>query len=190
MLCSDPILPLMSFHSLKETLLRPCSTSTSTSTSTSSSLSESQPPSPPRRPPKTSLAHQLLRLDPIPSLLLRKEPTLDESARDSPLEPPVPSQFPPRKPPKSSLSQQLQRLDLPDFSPSLPIPKRNTDKAGEDGKDGEEEEDSEEEREEVADVRVNWRLPVAHSGIETRGPYEPLVLSAPGEGPLVQVMVL
>ncbi|KAF3332904.1 Switch 2 [Carex littledalei] len=169
----------MSFHSLKETLLRPCSGST---TSTSSTLSDSQPSFPLRKPPKSSLAHQLLRLDSIPSLLLRKEPTPDDGVRDSPLEPPVPSQFLPRKPPKSSLSQQLQRLDLPDFAPSLSIPKRNTDKAGE-----EEEEDGEEEREEVADVKVNWRRPVAHSGIETRGPYEPLVLSAPGEGPLVQV---
>lgn len=175
----------MSFHSLKETLLRPCSASTSTSTSTSSSLSHSQPSFPLRKPPKSSLAHQLLRLDPIPSLLLRNEPTptADYGVRDSPLEPPVPSQFLPRKPPKSSLSQQLQRLDLPEFSPPLLIPKRNTDKAGE------EEEDGEEEREEVADVRVNWKLPVAHSGIETRGPYEPLVLSAPGEGPLVQVVL-
>lgn len=39
-------------------------------------------------------------------------------------------------------------------------------------------------------MRINWRRPIPHSGIETQGPYEPLVLSAPGECPLVQVMVL
>lgn len=38
-------------------------------------------------------------------------------------------------------------------------------------------------------MRVNWRRPVPHSGIEARGPYEPLVLSAPGDYPLVQVIV-
>ncbi|KAJ4782677.1 DNA repair/recombination protein [Rhynchospora pubera] len=172
----------MSFHCLKETLLRPCSTST-TSTSTSSS----QPTSPLRKPPKSSLSRQLLRLDPTQLLLPRDKhkPTSDAAAaREPPFEPPVPSQFPSRKPPKSCLSQQLQRLQLPDFSPSLSIPNRNGDKFEREGKDdeGEEEEEGCEE-----DVRVNWRRPVKNSGIPAPGPYEPLVLSEPGEVPVVQV---
>jgi DNA excision repair protein ERCC-6-like 2 len=171
----------MSFHSFKETL-RSCSTSASAS----SSLSRFQPPSPLRKPPKSSIAHQLLRLDPTPSLSPRKEPTPDEVAREVPLEPPVHSHFSPRKPPKSSLYQQLQRLNLPDFTPSLSVPKRNLHESGGGSKVDEDEVGGEE----VVDLSVNWRPSIAHSTIESRGPYEPLVLSAPGEGPLLQVMVL
>ncbi|WOL07703.1 switch 2 [Canna indica] len=88
---------------------------------------------------------------------------------------------PPRKPPKSSLSQQLLRLDPQSLSVDLRFRAPNTRL--------EEEKTATENKEEGNDgpttacVNRDTFLPQTVA----RGPYEPLVLSSPGEIPLAQV---
>ncbi|XP_042436197.1 switch 2-like isoform X2 [Zingiber officinale] len=96
-----------------------------------------------------------------------------------------PSEAPPsRKPPKSSLSQQLQRLDAQSLSEGFQFrpPKPPF----------EEEKPAAEDEEESGGVPVTVRLPrdallSQSASFEARGPYEPLVLSSPGETHVVQV---
>lgn len=99
---------------------------------------------------------------------------------------PPPAPLVPRRPPKTSLSQQLLRLEASssDFSslaaPPPPAPKPPAQKPREDAA-GEPPSD-----EEGAHALCRHR-PAPAPAIESRGPYEPLVLSPPGERPVVQV---
>ncbi|KAK3149815.1 hypothetical protein QOZ80_3AG0223310 [Eleusine coracana subsp. coracana] len=101
---------------------------------------------------------------------------------------PPPAPLLPRRPPKSSLSQQLLRLEAvsSDFSslaaPPPPAPKPPAQKPREDAA---RESPSDEEDEDARPLCR--RRPAPAPAIESRGPYEPLVLSPPGERPLVQV---
>ncbi|KAF6166842.1 hypothetical protein GIB67_026621 [Kingdonia uniflora] len=85
----------------------------------------------------------------------------------------------PRKPPKSSLSQQLKRLQDPLLCP--PIQQQRQD----------EEIPKEKEEEGHGRLPVNRHRnqePVStHFQFDPTGPYEPMVLSSPGEVPIVQV---
>ncbi|XP_074560685.1 LOW QUALITY PROTEIN: switch 2-like, partial [Curcuma longa] len=108
---------------------------------------------------------------------------LTSSSSASSWEPPSEAP-PPRKPPKSSLSQQLQRLDAQSLSEGLQFrpPKPPF----------EEEKPASEDEEESGGVPVTARLPrdallPQSASFEARGPYEPLVLSSPGETHVVQV---
>ncbi|KAJ3678039.1 hypothetical protein LUZ60_001842 [Juncus effusus] len=152
----------MSLNRLKETLLRPCSSSSST-----------EPSSPLRKPPKSSLSQQLLQIASIPTSQ-PNSPTKDQEK---------PTQLnhqialsPLRKPPKSSLSQQLQRLDPSSVRPII------TDKNTKDNNNSQEKEE-----EDVGEDRIKWRRAVVHSSMEAPGPYEPLVLSAHDQHAIVQV---
>ncbi|XP_052207251.1 switch 2 [Diospyros lotus] len=83
----------------------------------------------------------------------------------------------PRKPPKSSLSQQLLRLQDPVFVPQLESQSQRNHTQVED-----EDEDGVDERKE------GFGRPKLDSfQFDHTGPFEPLVLSAPGEAPVVQV---
>lgn len=90
-----------------------------------------------------------------------------------------------RKPPKSSLSQQVQRLDELPFSRDIKEGEGRKARAA--GGGGEEEEDGDGESSPPR-ARLNREtlLPQPFTS-EVRGPYEPLVLSSPGETPVVQV---
>ncbi|CAD5187037.1 unnamed protein product [Musa acuminata subsp. malaccensis] len=100
------------------------------------------------------------------------------------------TQFPlSRKPPKSSLSQQLQRLDPQSLSDGLLFraPDLARIRRVEEDKDVDEEEE-EEGGGVAATARFNSDAFLPQSvAFEARGPYEPLVLSSPGETPVVQV---
>lgn len=91
----------------------------------------------------------------------------------------------PRKPPKSSLSQQLLRLhdhepfSAPQFEPRKP--QRHT-QIDNDENSGDEEEGEEFEKNE----RVGRPKPAVFQFDQT-GPFEPLVLSSPGETPVIKV---
>ncbi|PKU70093.1 switch 2 [Dendrobium catenatum] len=97
-----------------------------------------------------------------------------------------------RKPPKSSLSQQLQRLDFaffpPEENPSFKPPRRKFEggvRRGDRGGGGEEEVEERDGEETVIigrDAAVSKRLDLGD-----KGPFEPLILSSPGESPVVQV---
>ncbi|KAL3509339.1 hypothetical protein ACH5RR_028740 [Cinchona calisaya] len=94
----------------------------------------------------------------------------------------------PRKPPKSSLSQQLLRLQDQDHPFSLPqtqpkCPKKETvlNSEGEDIDDEEEEEEEEEKKDRIL------RPKLESFQFDPTGPYEPLLLSLPGEVPAIQV---
>ncbi|CAL9194332.1 unnamed protein product [Musa hybrid cultivar] len=98
------------------------------------------------------------------------------------------TQFPlSRKPPKSSLSQQLQRLDPQSLSDGLLF--REPDLARIRRVEADKDVDEEEEGGGVAaTARFNSDAFLPQSvAFEARGPYEPLVLSSPGETPVVQV---
>ncbi|CAL9772217.1 unnamed protein product [Musa acuminata subsp. burmannicoides] len=101
------------------------------------------------------------------------------------------TQFPlSRKPPKSSLSQQLQRLDPQSLSDGLLFraPDLARTRRVEEDKDVDEEEEEEEGGGVAATARFNSDAFLPQSvAFEARGPYEPLVLSSPGETPVVQV---
>ncbi|BAF16935.1 switch 2 isoform X1 [Oryza sativa Japonica Group] len=116
--------------------------------------------------------------------------TLQSSSFSQPQSESQPRSPPPllaRRPPKTSLSQQLLRLDASSssssFSVSPPPPPRTSptsDAAADDAPPLPEEED------EVPCIRPRASLPPAAS-LDSRGPYEPLALSPPGERPVVQV---
>ncbi|PKA52576.1 DNA repair and recombination protein RAD54 [Apostasia shenzhenica] len=102
-----------------------------------------------------------------------------------------------RKPPKSSLSLQLQRLDFPSCAasddPLFEQLQRNGTRGGWRGDGGggrcgglNEEEESDNESPSAASLNRN---PVITQPFDlgATGPYEPLVLSSPGEYPVVQV---
>ncbi|GJN23858.1 hypothetical protein PR202_gb11548 [Eleusine coracana subsp. coracana] len=102
---------------------------------------------------------------------------------------PPPAPLLPRRPPKSSLSQQLLRLEAvsSDFSslaaPPPPAPKPPAQKPREDAAI----ESPSDEKDEDARPLCR-RRPAPAPAVESRGPYEPLVLSPPGERPLVQTI--
>ncbi|KAK2992561.1 hypothetical protein RJ640_022754 [Escallonia rubra] len=89
----------------------------------------------------------------------------------------------PRKPPKSSLSQQLLRLEdtpsLPQTIPQSQNKQSHLDVANED------EDDNEDQERQDRFVFEKPRLDFAQ--FDQMGPFEPLVLSLPGESPVVQV---
>ncbi|RRT55879.1 hypothetical protein B296_00027897 [Ensete ventricosum] len=101
------------------------------------------------------------------------------------------TQFPlSRKPPKSSLSQQLQRLD-----PHQPLSEGLLLCAPDVARIRVEEEKDVDEEEKgggvAATARFNCDAFLPQSiAFEARGPYEPLVLSSPGETPVVQLFNL
>ncbi|RWW45300.1 hypothetical protein BHE74_00048873 [Ensete ventricosum] len=104
---------------------------------------------------------------------------------------PSSTQFPlSRKPPKSSLSQQLQRLD-----PHQPLSEGLLLCAPDVARIRVEEEKDVDEEEKgggvAATARFNCDAFLPQSiAFEARGPYEPLVLSSPGETPVVQLFNL
>ncbi|VAH28421.1 unnamed protein product [Triticum turgidum subsp. durum] len=92
---------------------------------------------------------------------------------------------PPRRPPKTSLSQQLLRLEASYSLPAPPPspPKPLSQKAAEDAA----EQPTSSSEEDVAPRLRRRPAPPPAASFEPRGPYEPLVLSPPGEHPVVQV---
>ncbi|XP_042519061.1 switch 2 [Macadamia integrifolia] len=101
----------------------------------------------------------------------------------------------PRKPPKSSLSQQLQRLEDPSlfYSNQPPQTQRNDEKvAVKGGKEDDicDDEDEDEEEKEGFTHRRERRRDESVSTLfqfGATGPFEPLLVSSPGENPVVQV---
>ncbi|XP_057796548.1 switch 2-like [Salvia miltiorrhiza] len=92
--------------------------------------------------------------------------------------------IPLRKPPKSSLSRQLLRLhDAADFSPpnelKISKPEPNSSAGGRNDKCEEEEKE--------AEIRPRAIKVESFRSFDHSGPYEPLLLSLPGEIPVVQV---
>ncbi|CAN6292907.1 unnamed protein product [Urochloa humidicola] len=107
---------------------------------------------------------------------------------------PPPPALVPRRPPKTSLSQQLLRLEATAASSSSfssriaqlpPLPKPPIQKPREDDDPASSSSD-EDERCTRLICRPRPPPPPA-AALESRGPYEPLVLSPPGESPVVQV---
>ncbi|KAG8097440.1 hypothetical protein GUJ93_ZPchr0013g37134, partial [Zizania palustris] len=94
--------------------------------------------------------------------------------------PPLPT----RRPPKTSLSQQLLRLEASSsFSVPLPSPSSKPAEYG-----GEQPQRSPPLSEEEEGPHLPRRAPLPPAAaLESRGPYEPLVLSPPAERPIVQV---
>nr|XP_016440493.1 PREDICTED: switch 2-like [Nicotiana tabacum] len=92
----------------------------------------------------------------------------------------------PRKPPKSSLSQQLLRLEdhtslLQTQPPQTPNKQNHFDLKSKYEKSEEEEEEEEEKPVGFGRPKLDLLL------LDQTGPYEPLVLSSPGQKPVVQV---
>ncbi|PIA35230.1 hypothetical protein AQUCO_03600119v1 [Aquilegia coerulea] len=86
------------------------------------------------------------------------------------------------KPPKSSLSQQLQRLQDPVFIQF----QNNVVQQVKD--EDEEEEEKENEEDNFGPYHRHRREPIStHFQFDPTGPYEPLILSSPGDNPVVQV---
>ncbi|OEL14625.1 Switch 2 [Dichanthelium oligosanthes] len=111
-----------------------------------------------------------------------------------PRSPPPPALFP-RRPPKTSLSQQLLRLEEAAASSSSfssriaqlpPAPRPPIEKPREDDEPLASSEEEEDERRTRPIYRPRPPPPPA-AALDSRGPYEPLVLSPPGERPVVQV---
>ncbi|ONK74906.1 uncharacterized protein A4U43_C03F11330 [Asparagus officinalis] len=94
-----------------------------------------------------------------------------------------------RKPPKSSLSQQLKRLDFPSFdeirsqNPNKTLPIVTEEEEKEEGKDGDEKSNGFS----IVSEFSREKLSTQSFDLGTKGPFEPLVLSSPGESPTVQV---
>lgn len=112
--------------------------------------------------------------------------------RTQPRSPQHPARLP-RRPPKTSLSQQLLRLEAAASSSSSfssrplqlpPAPRPPIEKPREDVEPPSSED--EDERKSRPIIRRCLHPPPA-AALESRGPYEPLVLSLPGEHPVVQV---
>lgn len=101
----------------------------------------------------------------------------------------------PRRPPKTSLSQQLLRLEAAASSSSSssfssrpvqlpPVPRSPIQKPREvDEPPSSEDEDERKSR----PIIRRCQPPPPPAALESRGPFEPLVLSLPGEHPVVQV---
>ncbi|XP_073151388.1 switch 2 [Henckelia pumila] len=89
-----------------------------------------------------------------------------------------------RKPPKSSLSRQLLRLR--DDAAFFPQTQQKSLKKEVNSSPRSENDDGDGEKHEGYTLRRNPKLESSHQ-FDTTGPYEPLVLSAPGEIPVVQV---
>ncbi|KAG0481847.1 hypothetical protein HPP92_009931 [Vanilla planifolia] len=147
----------MSLNRLKETLLRPCSASGESRSSGSVTVGTSVP---------------------LSSL------SWDPSTENRPL----------RKPPKTSLSQQLQRLDYPPFqstvNPSIAGEDADGGRLGQQGrgrseKGGDEEIEGEDYEFAARHTCEREILQPFNSG--AKGPFEPLLLSSPGESPVFQV---
>ncbi|KAL6890122.1 hypothetical protein ACP4OV_008885 [Aristida adscensionis] len=137
--------------------LNACSASTSTSTS-------SQPQSQPRSPPPAPL----LPLRPPKTSISRQLLRLEASAAASTSSFPLPSQSPPPPPPPAS-------------------PKPTVHKPREDAAKAEPTPLSSEDDDDEGPRPLCRRRPPPAAAIEHRGPYEPLVLSPPGESPVAQV---
>uniref|UniRef100_A0A0E0KFK3 Helicase ATP-binding domain-containing protein n=1 Tax=Oryza punctata TaxID=4537 RepID=A0A0E0KFK3_ORYPU len=128
-----------------------------------------------------SLLHSLKET--LQSSSFSSEPQSESQPRSPPL--------PTRRPPKTSLSQQLLRLEAASSSFSVPPPppppppprtSPTSNAAAEDAGELPEEED------EVPLIRRRRREPLPQAAaLDSRGPDEPLVLSPPGERPVVQV---
>lgn len=96
-----------------------------------------------------------------------------------------------RRPPKSSLSQQLKRLDLPFFdeirsqipSKTLPVVK-DDEQIAEEGED----DDDKTEGYSIVSEFNGEAVSTQPFSLGANGPFEPLVLSSPGESPIVQVL--
>ncbi|RZC65349.1 hypothetical protein C5167_009043 [Papaver somniferum] len=88
----------------------------------------------------------------------------------------------PRKPPKSSLSQQLQRLQDP---LSLPPPKQNQEQPVKEN--AQEVDDDDDGDAEESGIGISREPVSTHFQFDPTGPFEPMVLSSPGESPVVQV---
>lgn len=95
-----------------------------------------------------------------------------------------------RKPPKSSLSQQLKRLDFPSFdeirsqNPNKTLPVVTEEEEKEEGEDGDEKSNGFS----IVSEFSREKLSTQSFDLGTKGPFEPLVLSSPGESPIVQVI--
>ncbi|KAG0479350.1 hypothetical protein HPP92_010208 [Vanilla planifolia] len=148
----------MSLNRLKETLLRPCSASGESLSSGSVTVGTSVPLS---------------------------SRSWDPSTENRPL----------RKPPKTSLSQQLQRLDYPPFqstvNPSIAGEDADGGRLGQQGrgrseKGGDEEIEGEDYEFAARHTCEREILQPFNSG--AKGPFEPLLLSSPGESPVFQVI--
>ncbi|KAJ4977054.1 hypothetical protein NE237_002160 [Protea cynaroides] len=113
----------------------------------------------------------------IPSIPSYKQPSIPKESDPITL---------PRRPPKSSLSQQLQRLEDPLVQAQLYEEKVNGGKEDDVGDD----EDEEEEEEEGFNRRCQRRRDESVSTLlqfGATGPFEPMLVSSPGENPVVQV---
>ncbi|GAB2274783.1 Swi5 complex subunit Swi2 [Dionaea muscipula] len=158
----------MSLSSLKETLSRPCteipSTSSSSSYLTQSSISDSQFDEPtlnPRKPPKTSISQQLLRIQDPFSPFQKKPP---------------PEQRPPQQI-KSEGEKQVQRGKRVQQQKFSVVDEDEDDN----DVDGDDDGHDEREKEGIGKRRLDPFI------FDHTGPYEPLLLSAPGEIPVIQV---
>ncbi|XP_057955769.1 switch 2 isoform X2 [Malania oleifera] len=93
----------------------------------------------------------------------------------------------PRKPPKSSLSQQLQRLQDPLSLPKS-LPQNQAKQPAHDDREEEKEEGEEEEGDRKQEGQWGFERPKsAFLQLDHTGPFQPLVLSPPGEHPVIQV---
>lgn len=136
---------------------------------------------------------------PAPMSLHRLKETLHACSSSSsqpqtqPRSPPPPALLQ-RRPPKTSLSEQLLRLEAAAGSSSSsfssriaqlpPVPRPPIEKPRED--DEPTPSDEEEERR-IHPISRPRPPPLPAAALQSRGPYEPLVLSPPGEHPVVQV---
>ncbi|KAJ7981486.1 Switch 2 [Quillaja saponaria] len=93
----------------------------------------------------------------------------------------------PRIPPKSSLSQQLLRLQDPLPAPPIQTQNLSLGERSHKGNEGGDGEEKEEEEDPEPEVEVFGRAKVSQFQFDHTGPFEPLVLSAEGELPVIQV---
>ncbi|CAN6287701.1 unnamed protein product [Urochloa humidicola] len=109
---------------------------------------------------------------------------------------PPPPALVPRRPPKTSLSQQLLRLEAAAASPSSfssriaqlpPVPRPPIEKPRDDDEPPASSDEEEEDEKRTRPISRPRPPPPPAAAFESRGPYEPLVLSPPGESPVVQV---
>ncbi|KAI4333950.1 hypothetical protein L6164_018698 [Bauhinia variegata] len=95
----------------------------------------------------------------------------------------------PRKPPKSSVIQQLRRLQDPLSAPPIQphgSQKRERERDQKSGGREDEEEDEEKEEPELKRARSGG-VKLSHFQFDHTGPFEPLLLSSPGEVPVIQI---
>uniref|UniRef100_A0A0D9WMJ1 Helicase ATP-binding domain-containing protein n=1 Tax=Leersia perrieri TaxID=77586 RepID=A0A0D9WMJ1_9ORYZ len=123
------------------------------------------------------------------SLHSLKEALLISESECQPRSPPHrhhPPSLPTRRPPKTSLSQQLLRLESSSSSSFPAPPPRPSPASNAAAEDAGKPDDEEETDDEGPRVRRRAPLPPAPA-LDSRGPYEPLLLSPPEERPVVQV---